>query len=60
MIIACMSDREDSASYNNFLRVDAELFGEILDRVTPAIKKKSTSFRYILVDLFVNFLNYFI
>ena len=53
-------NREDSASYNNFLRVDAELFGEILDRVTPAIKKKSTSFRYILVDLFVNFLNYFI
>ena len=39
-------NREDPASYRNFLRVDADLFGQILDRVTPAIKKESTSFRY--------------
>ena len=49
-------NREDSASYKNFLRVDADLFGEILDRITPAIKKKSTSFRYVC--LFFLFMEY--
>ena len=48
-------NREDHASYKNFLRVDADLFGEILDRVTPAIKKKSTSFRYIFVYFLPNY-----
>lgn len=48
-------NREDPASYRNFLRVDADLFREILDRVTPAIKKESTSFRYIFVYFLPNF-----
>ena len=48
-------NREDPASYRNFLRVDADLFGEILDRDTPAIKKESTSFRYIFVYVLPNF-----
>ena len=48
-------NREDPASYRNFLRVDADLFGEILDRDTPAIKKESTSFRYIFVYFLPNF-----
>ena len=48
-------NREDPASYMNFLQVDADLFGEILDRVTPAIKKESTSFRYIFVYFLPNF-----
>lgn len=48
-------NREDPASYNNFLRVDADLFGEILDRVTPAIKKESTSFSYIFVYFLPNY-----
>ncbi|KAL5019833.1 hypothetical protein ScPMuIL_002725 [Solemya velum] len=39
-------NREDASGYyRNFLRVDADLFGEILDRITPAIRKSSTSFR---------------
>ena len=38
-------NREDAKGYKNFLRVDADLFGELLDRVGPHIEKKDTNYR---------------
>ena len=38
-------NREDSKGYKNFLRVDANMFGELLDRISPRIKKQDTNFR---------------
>ncbi|XP_052222164.1 uncharacterized protein LOC127838414 [Dreissena polymorpha] len=38
-------NREDPKGYKNFLRVDADLFGELLDRVSPRIKKQITTYR---------------
>ena len=38
-------NREDPNSYKNFLRMDADLFGEIVDRISPRIKKQDTNYR---------------
>ena len=38
-------NREDHKGYKNFLRVDADLFGELLERIGPIIEKKDTHFR---------------
>ncbi|XP_071843791.1 uncharacterized protein [Apostichopus japonicus] len=41
-------NREDSRCCRNFLRVDADTFGYILDRISPAITKKTTNFMFPL------------
>ena len=38
-------NREDPNGYKNFLRIDADLFGEIVDRISPRIKKQDTNYR---------------
>jgi hypothetical protein len=38
-------NREDPNGYRNFLRVDADMFGELLDRISPSIGKQDTNFR---------------
>lgn len=38
-------NREDPKGFKNFLRVDADIFGELLDRISPRIKKQDTNFR---------------
>ena len=38
-------NREDPNGYKNFLRMDADLFGEIVDRISPRIKKQETNYR---------------
>ena len=38
-------NREDPNSYKNFLRMDADLLGEIVDRISPRIKKQDTNYR---------------
>ena len=38
-------NREDPRCYNNFLRVDADLFQEFVRRVGPQITKKTTNWR---------------
>ncbi|KAG0726593.1 hypothetical protein GWK47_036232 [Chionoecetes opilio] len=41
-------NREDPNGYKNFLRMDADLFGEIVERISPRIKKKDTNYRQAL------------
>ncbi|XP_060582559.1 putative nuclease HARBI1 [Ruditapes philippinarum] len=41
-------NREDPKGYKNFLRVDADMFGELVDRISPRIQKKNTNFREAL------------
>ena len=38
-------NREDANGYRNFLRVDADMFGELLDRISPRIEKRDTNYR---------------
>lgn len=38
-------NREDPKGYKNFLRMDVNLFGEIVDRITPRISKTETNWR---------------
>lgn len=38
-------NREDPKGYKKFLRVDADMFGELVDRISPRIQKKNTNFR---------------
>ena len=40
--------REDSQSYQNFLRMTHELFNELVERVGPLITKKDTFYRKAL------------
>lgn len=37
--------REDTKGYKNFLRIEPELFGEMVDRLTPILAKKHTRMR---------------
>ena len=36
-------NREDPKGYKNFLRVDADLFGELVERITPRIEKNTNN-----------------
>ena len=38
-------NREDTKGYKNFLRINPELFGEMVDRLTPILAKKATRMR---------------
>lgn len=38
-------NREDTKGYKNFLRIKPELFGEMVDRLTPILAKKATRMR---------------
>jgi len=38
-------NREDPKRYKNFLRVDNDLFEQLLETVTPYITKKTTNWR---------------
>ncbi|KAG0704763.1 hypothetical protein GWK47_002728 [Chionoecetes opilio] len=38
-------NREDPNGFKNFLRKDADLFGETVERISPRIKKKDTNYR---------------
>lgn len=38
-------EREDAVLYKNFLRLDAAMFHDLVDKVTPYIQKKVTYFR---------------
>jgi len=38
-------NREDPGEYKRFLRVDADFFGYVLERVTPYIEKQDTRWR---------------
>ena len=39
---------EDIASYKNYLRMDPDTFNEILERITPRLKKLTTNYEKTL------------
>lgn len=41
-------NREDGSTYKNFVRIDQDLFAELLHRITPRIQKKDTRYRKAL------------
>lgn len=45
-------NREDPNGYKNFLRVDADMFGELVNRISHRIEKQNTNYRY--VDMFIH------
>jgi hypothetical protein len=45
-------NREDPMYYKNFLRVDAELFWELVRRVGPKISKRTTNWRETMILYF--------
>jgi len=42
-------NREDPKRYRNFLRVDNDLFEQLLQKVSPYITKKTTNWRQVTV-----------
>ena len=42
-------NREDPKRYKNFLRVDNDLFEQLLQKVSPYITKKTTNWRQVTV-----------
>jgi len=42
-------NREDPKQYRNFLRVDNDLFEQLLQKVSPYITKKTTNWRQVTV-----------
>ena len=42
-------NREDPKRYRNFLRVDNDLFEQLLQKVSPHITKKTTNWRQVTV-----------
>jgi hypothetical protein len=45
-------NREDPMHYKNFLRVDADLFGELVRRVGPKISKRTSNWRLTILFFF--------
>ena len=41
-------NREDVRSYSNFMRIDADIFGELVGRIEHKIQKKDTHLRKAL------------
>ena len=44
-------NREDPKRYRNFLRVDSDLFEQLLEKVSSYISKKTTNWRQVTVVL---------
>ncbi|CAC5410259.1 unnamed protein product [Mytilus coruscus] len=44
-------NREDPNGYKTFLRVDADMFGGLLNRISHRIEKQNTYFRHFLASL---------
>ena len=38
-------EEQDIASFKNYLRIDPDRFNEILERITPIIKKLKTNYK---------------